>query len=95
MMTRFRRSVAGALVAALVGVAATPVASHARSAHIGYRVGEHAAHEAGEDIAIGIGITAGALAAVGGLVWYYLKHRRSAAPAPSAGAIPPAETPAR
>ena len=78
-MTQLKRSVAIGTVAALLGIAATPAPSHARRARLGHRIGAEAAHEAGEDIAIGIGITAGTLAAIGGLVWYYVRHRRAAA----------------
>jgi hypothetical protein len=92
-MTQLRRSVAVGTVVALLGITAMPGSSHARAVHIGYRVSEHAAHEAGEDIAIGIGITAGTLAAVAGIVWYYVKHRRNATSAPSERESSSAEVP--
>jgi hypothetical protein len=69
-------------IAALVGVGATPVRSNASP--VGRQIGRGASEGAGDDIgekvAIGLGITTGLLAIVGGALWYYFRHRNSAPP---------------
>lgn len=76
-----KRKAAAVLVA--VTLAATPAQAYTR--HVEIDVGSHAAHDAGRDLAIGMGITTGVLAVVGGAIWYYIHHRHASA----APAIPP------
>jgi hypothetical protein len=64
-----RRVIACAVLAGLLASASTPVA--AREADFG----AHKAAESGaEAVGIGVGVTAGVLALIGGTVWY-LVHR--------------------
>ncbi len=83
------RAIASLLVAALVTVAAPR--AEARPYQVNVKaVGDSAARDVGEELAIGFGITTGVLALVGGAIWYALHRRNETAEPAPADMAPPA-----
>jgi hypothetical protein len=78
----------------MLGTAGIPARSYAAQEYkvnIYSHAGDDAAHAIAEDVGIGLAISAGVAALIGGAIWYYRHHRH--ADATAAAAIPPAEEP--
>jgi len=75
---RPKRFIAVAVIAATFALTAVPARSDARGTpiHLNLGVGKAAGKSVGTIVAIGLGVTIGVLAIVGGVVWRYLHDRK-------------------
>jgi hypothetical protein len=76
IIMRFKRSAAVAMMTATLAVG-MPLPVHARG-HVFDRAGQAGGDHFGEQVGIGLGITTGAIALIGGALWYYFHHRNAA-----------------
>jgi hypothetical protein len=93
-----RRCAIIGLAGALTGLLGSTVA-HARGdgplARAARNAGREAGDDAGDALIIGVGVTTGVLALVGGAIWYYFHNRNQAAATTAGQPAGTAETSAR
>ncbi len=87
-----KRSAAVVTLAAMLATTGLPARAYAARYEVDvyHHAGSHAANEVGKDVGIGLAISAGVAALIGGAVWYY-RHRRHAETATAS--TPPADVP--